>query len=73
MVVLASPGMLHAGLSLYIFKKWADDPKNTVILPGYCVSNTVGNKVLNGQKRIEMDSTGKNVINVNLQVKLNYL
>ena len=30
MVVFASPGMLHAGLSLQLFKKWAPDPKNMV-------------------------------------------
>ena len=31
--MFATPGMLHAGLSLQIFKKWADDEKNMV-----CVS-----------------------------------
>lgn len=35
MVLFASPGMLHAGTSLEMFKKWAHDPKNMVILPGY--------------------------------------
>ena len=30
MVVFASPGMLHAGLSLNIFKRWAPDDKNMV-------------------------------------------
>ena len=29
-MVFATPGMLHAGLSLQIFKKWADDEKNMV-------------------------------------------
>lgn len=45
MVVFATPGMLHAGQSLHIFRKWAPDPKNMVIIPGYCVSGTVGYKV----------------------------
>ncbi|RXG59814.1 Integrator complex subunit 11 [Armadillidium vulgare] len=31
MVVFATPGMLHAGLSLTIFKKWAPSEKNMVI------------------------------------------
>jgi Cft2 family RNA processing exonuclease len=26
--------------------------KNLVILPGYCVAGTVGNKLLSGQKRV---------------------
>lgn len=37
MVVFATPGMLHAGLSLQIFKKWAPNENNMVIMPGYCV------------------------------------
>jgi integrator complex subunit 11 len=34
MVLFATPGMLHAGLSLDIFKKWAGNELNMVILPG---------------------------------------
>jgi len=30
MVVFATPGMLHAGLSLQIFKKWAPSDQNMV-------------------------------------------
>lgn len=55
MVVFASPGMLHAGTSLNIFKKWCQDPKNMIILPGYCVAGTVGAKILAGDKIIEVD------------------
>ena len=56
MVVFATPGMLHAGLSLQIFKQWASNDKNMVIMPGYCVAGTVGSKVLSGQKRIELEN-----------------
>lgn len=69
MVVLASPGMLHAGLSCYIFKKWADDPLNAIIMAGYCTVGTLGNKVLSGQKRLEIMEHGSSTfIDVNLQV-----
>ena len=34
MVVFATPGMLHAGLSLQVFKKWAPDENNMLIMPG---------------------------------------
>ncbi|TPX70234.1 hypothetical protein SpCBS45565_g01857 [Spizellomyces sp. 'palustris'] len=67
MVVFASPGMLHAGTSLQVFKKWCHDPKNMVILPGYCVAGTVGAKVLAGEKQIQIDAHTR--VNVNLQVK----
>ena len=66
-VLFATPGMLHAGLSLFVFKKWAPNPKNMVILPGYCVAGTVGAKVLQGKKKIEME--GGTMIDVNLSVE----
>ena len=56
MVVFATPGMLHAGLSLQIFRRWASNEKNMVIMPGYCVAGTVGHKILNGAKKVEMEN-----------------
>jgi len=67
MVVFATPGMLHAGLSLQIFKRWAPDEKNMVIMPGYCVAGTVGHRILNGAKRVEMEN--KQVIEVRMAVE----
>uniref|UniRef100_A0A2P2I228 Integrator complex subunit 11 n=2 Tax=Hirondellea gigas TaxID=1518452 RepID=A0A2P2I228_9CRUS len=63
MVVFATPGMLHAGLSLAVFKKWAPCEHNMVIMPGYCVQGTVGHKILSGAKVVEVDRQ-------NIQVKL---
>uniref|UniRef100_A0A8C9S8K1 Integrator complex subunit 11 n=1 Tax=Scleropages formosus TaxID=113540 RepID=A0A8C9S8K1_SCLFO len=67
MVVFATPGMLHAGQSLQIFKKWAGNEKNMVIMPGYCVQGTVGHKLLSGQKKLEME--GRTTLEVKLQVE----
>ncbi|KAL5013863.1 hypothetical protein ScPMuIL_008133 [Solemya velum] len=67
MVVFATPGMLHAGLSLQIFKKWASHDLNMVIMPGYCVAGTVGHKILNGVRRLEMEN--KQVIDVKMSVQ----
>lgn len=67
MVVFATPGMLHAGLSLHIFKKWAPSPNNMVIMPGYCVAGTVGAKILSGVKKVELEN--KQFIDVNLRVE----
>ena len=55
MVVFATPGMLHAGLSLNIFKRWCSDEANMIIMPGYCVAGTIGHKILNGTKRLEFE------------------
>jgi integrator complex subunit 11 len=67
MVVFATPGMLHAGLSLQIFKRWAPNENNMVIMPGYCVSGTVGSKVLSGQKKIELENG--HVVDVKMAVE----
>ena len=67
MVLFASPGMLHAGTSLLIFTKWCHDPKNVVIMPGYCVAGTVGAKVLAGERKIDIDRFKS--VQVNMQVQ----
>lgn len=51
-VLFATPGMLHGGLSLEVFKLWAPDPKNCILFPGYCADGTIGHKVLQGAKKI---------------------
>ncbi|PRP87546.1 putative cleavage and polyadenylation specificity factor [Planoprotostelium fungivorum] len=59
-VLLATPGMLHAGTSLEVFRKWAPNEMNMCILPGYCVVGTVGNKLLAGHKgMVEIDKRTK--------------
>jgi integrator complex subunit 11 len=67
MVLFATPGMLHAGMSLEVFKKWCGSEVNMCILPGYCVAGTVGNKILSGSKRVEIDK--KTTVDVRLQVR----
>ncbi|KAG9508514.1 Integrator complex subunit 11, partial [Fragariocoptes setiger] len=67
MVVFATPGMLHAGLSLQIFRKWAPYEQNMVIMPGYCVSGTVGQKILSGARRVEFEN--KQFVEVNMKVE----
>ncbi|CAH1110376.1 unnamed protein product [Psylliodes chrysocephalus] len=67
MVVFATPGMLHAGLSLQIFKKWAPNENNMIIMPGFCVQGTVGHKVLNGAKKIEFEN--RQIVEVKMAVE----
>uniref|UniRef100_A0A8C1VJU5 Integrator complex subunit 11 n=1 Tax=Cyprinus carpio TaxID=7962 RepID=A0A8C1VJU5_CYPCA len=68
MVVFATPGMLHAGQSLQIFKKWAGNEKNMLIMPGYCVQGTVGHKILNGQKKLEMEGRATVITGTSLRL-----
>jgi integrator complex subunit 11 len=67
MVVFATPGMLHSGTSLRIFKRWCSDEKNMVIMPGYCVFGTVGYQIINGAKKISGE--GGRDIEVKLSVE----
>lgn len=55
MVILSTPGMLHGGTSLNIFKEICNDKNSCVIIPGYCTSGTVGHKILSGEKQVEID------------------
>lgn len=67
MVVFATPGMLHAGLSLQIFKKWAPNENNMIIMPGFCVQGTVGHKILNGAKKVEFEN--RQIVEVKMAVE----
>lgn len=55
MVLIATPGMLHGGLSLAVFKEWCEDSRNTIIIPGYCVPGTVGHTLLKGADVVHID------------------
>ncbi|XP_017302556.1 integrator complex subunit 11 [Diaphorina citri] len=67
MVVFATPGMLHSGLSLIIFKKWAPVENNMLIMPGFCVQGTIGHKVLSGVKKLEFEN--KQIIDVKMAIE----
>ena len=45
-------GMLHAGLSLTIFRRWCREERNLKIMPGYCVAGTICYQILNGQRSL---------------------
>ncbi|GIX64011.1 cleavage and polyadenylation specificity factor, putative [Babesia caballi] len=57
MVLFATPGMVHSGLSLKVCKLWGPNPKNLIVIPGYAAQGTVGNKLISGEKVIHC-STG---------------
>lgn len=45
-IVFASPAMLEGGSSLRLFSDMCEDPKNLVLLTGYCNKGTIGNSVI---------------------------
>ncbi|RKP04221.1 hypothetical protein CXG81DRAFT_29076 [Caulochytrium protostelioides] len=66
MLLFATPGMLHGGISLEVFAQWCGDPKNMIILPGYCAVGTAGAKVLSGAREIQIDP--RQTVTVNMAV-----
>ncbi len=40
---------------MQVFKEWCTDEKNLLIIPGYCVPGTLGNKLLSGVKSLTID------------------
>ena len=67
MVLFSTPGMLHSGGSLEVFRRWCGDPKNVLIIPGYCVAGTVGAKLLAGQRTVDLG--GGEIVQVGMQVR----
>lgn len=51
-VVMASPGMMQSGLSRELFESWCTDPKNGVIIAGYCVEGTLAKNILSEPEEI---------------------
>ncbi|XP_063386146.1 cleavage and polyadenylation specificity factor 73 [Cydia fagiglandana] len=51
-VILASPGMMQSGLSRELFESWCTDPKNGVIIAGYCVEGTLAKTILSEPEEV---------------------
>lgn len=66
-VLFATPGMLHGGVSLAVFKAWAPDSNNLVLLPSYQVAGTLGRKLLAGQTK-DVDIDAHTRLDVNCKV-----
>ncbi|KAL7640374.1 UNVERIFIED_CONTAM: hypothetical protein RMT77_008647 [Armadillidium vulgare] len=52
-VIMASPGMMQSGLSRELFEMWCPDPKNGVIIAGYCVEGTLAKDILKEPDEIQ--------------------
>jgi len=68
-VIIATAGMLNAGASLDYFKRIAGDPKSTVVFVSYLGEGTIGRRVQNGEKELQMmDNDRPEMVKVNLGV-----
>lgn len=65
-IILATSGMLSAGPSLQYFKLMAEDKKNSILLVGYQAQNTIGRKLIEGERKISIENK---VIKVEAEIK----
>lgn len=67
-VILATAGMLNAGASVEYFKELAGYSKNSIIFVCYQAEGTLGCRVQNGEKHIQINNGGKPEI---VEIKMN--
>lgn len=48
--------MLQSGISRTLFERWCGDPKNGVILPGYCVEGTLAKELLTNSNATDVET-----------------
>lgn len=66
-VVMASPGMMQSGLSRELFEMWCSEPKNGVIIAGYCVEGTLAKTILSEPEEIVTMSGQKVPLNMSVE------
>jgi len=53
-VVISASGMCEAGRILHHLRNNVGDPRNTVLIVGYMAENTLGRKLLDGEKEVNI-------------------
>ncbi|ACP45642.1 beta-lactamase domain protein [Sulfolobus islandicus Y.G.57.14] len=70
-IILATSGMLNGGPAVEFFKTMAPDPKNAIIFVSYQAEGTLGRKVRDGAKEVQiLDRDGRvESIQINMEVE----
>jgi metallo-beta-lactamase family protein len=53
-IIISASGMATGGRVLFHLKKYAPDPRNTILFTGYQAIETRGARMINGEKLVEM-------------------
>ncbi len=70
-IIIASSGMMEAGRIKHHLTQYIEDPSNTILIVGYCDPNTLGGKILNGDKNVRIYGR-EFMVNANVQVISSY-
>jgi metallo-beta-lactamase family protein len=54
MVVISASGMCEAGRILHHLRNNVEDPRNTVVIVGYCAPNTLGRRIVERQPEVRI-------------------
>jgi metallo-beta-lactamase family protein len=66
-VIMAGSGMLNGGRIMHHFRHYAGDPKTHIMLTGYQAAGTIGRRILEGDRSIEVD---RQVVKVRAKVSV---
>ncbi len=61
MVIISASGMAETGRILHHLANNIEDPKNIVLMVGYCAENTLGRKLIEKEKTVKIFGEEKNV------------
>lgn len=53
-IIISASGMCEAGRVLHHLRNSIEDPKNTILFAGYCAQDTLGWKIRNREKRVNI-------------------
>jgi metallo-beta-lactamase family protein len=53
-IIISSSGMCEAGRILHHLANNIQDPKNIILMVGYCAENTLGRKLIDGEKNVNI-------------------
>jgi metallo-beta-lactamase family protein len=54
MVIISASGMANAGRILHHIKHAIEDPRNTILMVGYCAKGTLGERLINGAEKVRI-------------------
>jgi len=69
-VIISTSGMLTGGPAVEYFKKLCEDERNALVFVGFQAQGTLGRKILDGAKEVQLEEDGKlKTFKVNMQIK----
>jgi KH/beta-lactamase-domain protein len=69
-IIIATSGMLNGGPAVEFFKSMASDPRNTIVFVSYQAEGTLGRKIREGRKEIQIVDKDGRVENINVKMEV---